>query len=63
MNNMITDDINAVKYVVRVNGVDISAKFNDRTMAEMALNSLPDEQRFLAEVMSVTADGKQLLLG
>lgn len=63
MDNIITDDVNVVKYVVKVNGVEISTRFGERMMAEMAMNNLPDEQKTIAEVVSVTTDGKQLLLG
>lgn len=63
MNNMITDDVNVVYYVVKVNGVEISTRFNERMMAEMAKNGLPEEQKMLAEVVPVTAEGKQVLLG
>lgn len=63
MNNMITDDMNVVYYVVRVNGVEISTRFNERLMAEMAKNNLPKEQQMLAEVVPITTDGKQILLG
>jgi len=63
MDNMITDDLDVVYYVVRVNGVAVSTPFNERMMAEMAKNNLPEEQKMIAEVVPVTADGKQLLLG
>ena len=54
---------NTVYYVVRVNGVDITPKWPDKIMAENSLLSLPDDQQLLAEVVPVTLDGKQMLLG
>jgi len=63
MDNMITDDVDTVFYVVKVNGVAVSAPFNERMLAEMAKSNLPEEQMMLAEVVPVTADGNQLLLG
>lgn len=63
MNNMITDDLDVVYYVVKVNGTAVSTPFNERMMADMAKNDLPEEQKMIAEVVPVTADGKQLLLG
>jgi len=63
MDNMITDDMDVVYYVVKVNGVAVSTRFTERMMAEMAKNNLPEEQKMLAEVVPVTTDGKQVLLG
>ncbi len=63
MNNIITDSMDVVMYVVKVNGIEKSVRFSDRIMAEMAIKDLPEDQRMLAEVMPVTQDGKQLLLG
>lgn len=63
MNNIITDDMDVVYFVVQVNGVAVSTKFSERMMAEMARNGLPEEQRMLAEIVPVTTDGKQVLLG
>ncbi len=63
MNNMITDDMNTIFYVVKVNGQEVTAKFNDQPAATMAINNLPENQKMLAEVVAVTTDGKQILLG
>jgi len=63
MNNLITDDMDVVYYVIKVNGVQVSTKFTERMMAEMAKNNLPDEQKMIAEVVPVTAEGNQVLLG
>ena len=59
----LNDDVNTVQYVLKVNGVPVSGNFTDRTACEMAKNSLPEEQRMLAEVSLVTTDGQQVLFG
>jgi hypothetical protein len=63
MNNLITDDMDVVYFVVQVNGVPVSTRFSERMMAEMAKSNLPEEQKMIAEVVPVTTDGKQVLLG
>jgi hypothetical protein len=63
MNNLITDDIDVVYYVIKVNGVSVSGNFTEQMAAELAKNNLPEEQKMLAEVVPVTAEGKQVLLG
>ncbi len=63
MNNLIMDNGDVVYYVVKVNGVEISTRFNERLVAEMAKNNLPNEQKMIAEVVPITTDGKQVLLG
>lgn len=63
MNNMITDSGDVVYYVVKVNGVEVSKRFAERMMAEMAMHDLPAEQNMTAEVVSITTNGDQLLLG
>lgn len=63
MNNMITDSGDVVYYVVRVNGVEVSKRFNARMMAEMAMHDLPAEQNVSAEVVPITTNGDELLLG
>ena len=63
MNNLITDGGDVVYYVVRVNGKDMSVRFESAMLAEAEKNRLAPELRDLAEVVPVTADGKQLLLG
>ncbi len=63
MNNLITDSMDVVYFVVKVNGREVTTKFNDRMMAEMAIGNLPEDQKMIAEVVPVTTDGKQVLLG
>lgn len=63
MNNQILTDQQVVYYVVRLNGREISSRVETRAIAEMTLNQLPPETQALAEVVPITADGRQLLLG
>lgn len=56
-------DSEQVFYVIRVNGVNKTTKFNSRVIAEMEIKNLPDEEKAIAEVVTVTADGSDLLLG
>ncbi len=60
---MITDNGDVVYYVVRVNGAEVSKRFAIRMMAEMAMHSLPAAQNMIAEVVSITTNGDQVLLG
>lgn len=63
MENQILNDQTVVYYVVRVNGQNVSERFENRVIAEMEKQKLDPEQQKLAEVVPVTADGAQLLLG
>jgi len=63
MEQILNDEVSTVEYILKVNGVPVSGKFTDRTACEMAKLSLPEEQRMLAEVVTVTTDGKQVLFG
>lgn len=63
MNNAILTDGEVVRYVVRVNGQERSERFDNAMLAEMAKHNLSPEERAVAEVVPVTADGKQVLLG
>ncbi len=63
MNNIITDDMDVVYYVVKVNGVIVSPRYSEKLMAEMTIQNLTEAQKMIAEVVSVTTDGKQVLLG
>lgn len=63
MNNEILHDGTVVYYVVRVNGQDMSQKFETQMLAEMEKQKLSPELQSVAEVIPVTADGAQLLLG
>ena len=63
MEDMLMNDANTIQYIIKINGVPVSAPFGDKMLAEQAKNNLPEEQRILAEVVPITNDGKQVLLG
>ena len=63
MQNQILTDETVVYYVVRVNGQNMSMPVATQMLAEMEKQKLSPELQVLAEVVLVTADGKQLLLG
>lgn len=63
MNNQILTDETVVYYVVRANGQDVSQKFGNAMLAEVEKAKLSPELQEIAEVVPVTADGSQLLLG
>lgn len=62
MNNQILTDETVVYYVVRANGQDISQRYENPMLAEMEKAKLVPELKAVAEVVPVTADGKQMLL-
>lgn len=63
MNNEILNDNTVIYYVVRVNGQNMSIPSTSKSIAEMEKMKLAPELQMMAEIVSVTADGKQLLLG
>lgn len=64
MNNTVLQDSGVVMYyALAVNGRVVSAKFSDRSSAEQARTQLPAEQQKIAEVVTVDASSRQLLLG
>lgn len=63
MNHDILTDGTVVYYVVRVNGKNVSHQFENKMLAEMEKQKLPPETQQIAEVVPVTPDGNQLLLG
>lgn len=63
MNNEIIEDGTVVYYVLRVNGQNMSGKLESKMVAEMEKQKLSPELREMAEVVPITADGNQLLLG
>lgn len=56
-------EVDEVKYVVRVNGVNVSIPFTSRMLAEQHIGNLPVDQQALAEVVPITTNGQQVLLG
>jgi len=63
MNNIITDDMDVVYYVVKVNGNIVSPRYSEMLPAQMAIQQLSEAHQSIAEVVPVTVDGKQVLLG
>ena len=61
-NNMLTE-VNTTSWVVRVHGQAVSANLPSQRLAEHALLQLPADQRAIAEIVPVTADGKMVLMG
>lgn len=59
----LVDDNNSTYYVVRVNGKDVSMRYSNKMMAEQEMVNLTEDQRENAEIVTVTAEGKQVLLG
>lgn len=56
-------EIDQVKFVVMMNGQAICAPQPTRHLAEMVLMNLPQQSRSLAEIVVVSNNGQQLLLG
>ena len=56
-------EISTARFVVKVNGVAVSAPQPTRQLAEAVILSLPTDTRSIAEIVVVTSDGKELLLG
>lgn len=63
MNNEIIENGDVVYYVLRVNGQNMTGKLESKMLAEMEKQKLSPELRELAEIVPVTSDGSQLLLG
>lgn len=63
MKNQILNDGTVVYYAVKLSGKIVTTKFGTQLMAEQALLQLPQELQPIAEVVTITADGKEILLG
>lgn len=50
-------------YAVKVNGVLVTQPYTSKTLAEHALFNLPATQQETAQVVPVSQDGKEILLG
>lgn len=59
---MINETETEMKFVIKVNG-QVRTKPLLRTLAETALQNLPEEERSVAEIVPVTPSGQELLLG
>lgn len=60
---MVMDNGSVVYYVIKANGVNISPKFQNKMVAEMEKQKLSDDMKMVAEIVPVTSDGLELLLG
>lgn len=56
-------EINTTLFAIKVNGHVVVANIPSRELAEATLFTMSPEQRALAEIVSVTPDGRSLLLG
>ncbi len=61
--NQMLHEVDEVKYVVRVHGSVVSIQFGSQAVAEQHIANLPVDQQVIAEVVAVTSNGQQLLLG
>ena len=50
-------------YAVKVNGIVVVPNLPSRQLAEAAIFNLPPEQRSVAEIVTLTSDGKMVLFG
>lgn len=62
MNQQISEVTNEVKYVVKVNGAEVSPRYNTPQAADNALQMLSEEHQAIAEIVPVTSNGQQMLL-
>jgi hypothetical protein len=63
MNKQVLNDDTVVYYALAVNGRVVTPKVTEKFAAEMARASLPAHQQKIAELVTVDASGRQLLLG
>jgi hypothetical protein len=61
--NQPINEVEELKYVVKVNGAIVSPMYATPHLAEDAIKMLKDEHQSIAEVVSVTATGQEILLG
>lgn len=55
--------MNETKYVVKVNGKEVSPRVASPTLAEHYIANLDVSHQGIAEVVAVTSDGKDVLFG
>lgn len=56
-------EVGPTLYAIKVNGKIVVPNIPSRSLAEATLFNLPADQRAIAEIVTVTSDGKSLLLG
>lgn len=63
MYKMNLQENNKVMYVIKVRGQVVSIPYTSPTLAEQNISLLSPEHQMIAEVVPVTEDGKEILLG
>ena len=63
MNNQVLNNGDVVYYGLKVDGKLVSSTFSERLLAEQYKLQLWDRDHVIAEVVTVTASGQELLLG
>lgn len=56
-------EVSTMKFVVKVNGVIVSPTLPTRRLAESMILTLPADQQAIAEILTISDQGKELLLG
>lgn len=56
-------EVSATSFSIVVNGRPIISNIPSRQIAEATMFNLPADQRAVAEIVTVTQDGRSLLLG
>lgn len=56
-------EVDSTKYSIVVQGRVVSTNLATRNLAEAVILTLPADQRAIAEIVPVTAEGKQVLFG
>ena len=62
MKQFLTDNDDNIKYQVVVNG-SVLAERSSKHLAESFISQLTTEQQNIANIVPITSDGKQILLG
>ena len=63
MQNEIIENGDVVYYAVKVNGTIVSPRYATPSLAEAQIEHLAEPHRLIAEVVRITADGKEILFG
>jgi hypothetical protein len=63
MNNTVLTDGTVMYYALKVNGQIVSRPVSNPSLLEAQKELLPENQRFAAQIVTVTASGQELLLG
>ena len=63
MKNTILTDGTVVYYAIKVNGQLVSRAVSERAILEAQINTLPPNERAIAEIVTVTASNQEILLG